>query len=91
MSGIVRSAVRLTAWTAGLLAAGRVLYGAGSDNLRIPLTSLTDFGTWLADTPPPTMAMAVATLGGATKATAMATAPAPTANHILRCFGAARS
>ncbi len=31
MPGIVRSAARLTAWTAGLLAAGRVLYGAGSE------------------------------------------------------------
>jgi nucleoid-associated protein YgaU len=61
MPTILRSTVRLTAWTAGLLIAGRLLYSAGSGTagLRIPLTSLADARTWLADTPPPTMAMAV--------------------------------
>ena len=59
MSGTLRSAARLIAWTAGLLIAGRLLYSLGSDDVRIPLTSLANFRTWVADTPPPTMAIAV--------------------------------
>jgi hypothetical protein len=62
MRGTLRSTAHLVGWTAGLLVTGRLLYGMGSDGLRIPLTSLTDLGTWLADTPPPTMAMAVVRL-----------------------------
>jgi hypothetical protein len=59
MAGTLRSAARLTAWTAGLLITGRLLYGLGSGDVRMPLTSLTDLQRWLADTPPATMAMAV--------------------------------
>jgi hypothetical protein len=64
MRAVLSSTVRLTAWTAGLLVAGRLLYSAGSGTtgLAIPLASLADARTWLADTPPPTMAMAVVRL-----------------------------
>src|SRR5262245_18837727 len=62
MGATVRSAVRLTAWTGGLLLIGRLLYGVGSDDLRMPLTSFADLQTWLADAPPTTMAMAVVRL-----------------------------
>jgi nucleoid-associated protein YgaU len=64
MPAVLRSTIRLTAWTAGLLVAGRLLYGtgAGTNGLRIPLTTLADARAWLADTPPPTMAMAVVRL-----------------------------
>ena len=62
MGGTLRSAARLAAWTAGLLLTGRLLYGLGSDDIRMPLTSLTNLQRWLADTPPATMAMAVVRL-----------------------------
>ena len=62
MSGGLRPTARLAAWTAGLLVTGRLLYGVGSDDLRPPLTSFTDLRMWLADTPPPMMAMAVVRL-----------------------------
>jgi hypothetical protein len=62
MSGHLRSAARLTGWAAGLLVTGRLLYSLGSDDVRVPLTSLTDLRTWLADTPPPTLAIAVVRL-----------------------------
>src|SRR5262245_11678423 len=62
MSGTARSAARLAFWTAGLLVAGRLLYSLGSDDIRIPVTSVVDLHTWIAGTPPPMMAIAVVRL-----------------------------
>ncbi|HZM38172.1 MAG TPA: LysM domain-containing protein [Acidimicrobiales bacterium] len=62
MGGSLRSAARLAVWTAGLLVTGRLLYSVGSDDIRMPLMSLTDLQRWLADTPPTTMAIAVVRL-----------------------------
>lgn len=84
MASSLRAGARLAAWTAGLVVTGRLLYSLGPDDIRMPLTSLAALERWLADTPPPTMAIAVvrlAALAGVTYLLA-ATALAVAANLI---------
>jgi hypothetical protein len=56
--------VRLTAWTATLVAALRLLLHAGSATLSIPVTSLEELDRWVAETPPADMTIAVLRLVG---------------------------
>lgn len=51
--------LRLTAWVAVLILAGRLLLAAGSPTMSIPVTSLDEMSRWTADTPPADMAVAV--------------------------------
>lgn len=59
MSGAVRATVRLTAWTATLVVALRLLLHAGSASLSIPVRSLDDLDAWLSDTSPADMTIAL--------------------------------
>ncbi len=54
---------RLTAWTATLVVALRLLLRAGSASLSIPVTSLDDLDLWLSETPPADMTVALLRLG----------------------------
>ncbi len=55
----VRATVRLTAWTAGLVLVARLLLAAGTESLSVPLTSGDDLSTWVSETPPADMAIAL--------------------------------
>jgi nucleoid-associated protein YgaU len=59
----LRATARLTAWTAALVVALRLLLRSGSASLSIPVTSLDDLDRWLSETPPADMTMAVLRLG----------------------------
>ena len=59
----LRAIARLTAWTAALVVALRLLLRSGSASLSIPVTSLDDLDRWLSETPPADMTMAVLRLG----------------------------
>lgn len=59
MSGAVRATGRLTAWTATLVVALRLLLHAGSASSSIPVRSLDDLDAWLSDTSPADMTIAL--------------------------------
>lgn len=60
----LRAVLRLAAWSAGLVVAARVLLATGSETLSVPLTSLDDLSTWVSDTPPADMVVALVRLAG---------------------------
>jgi hypothetical protein len=55
----IRSAMRLTLWTAALVVAARLLLAAGSPSLSVPLTSAEAFADWVVTAPPAEMAMGI--------------------------------
>jgi hypothetical protein len=59
MTDALRAALRLGAWVAGLLIAGRVTLALGSGDLGVPLTSLSDLTGWVEQASPATLAMAL--------------------------------
>jgi hypothetical protein len=59
MTDALRAAVRLGAWVAGLLVAGRFTLALGSGDLGVPVTSLSDLTGWVETASPATLAMAL--------------------------------
>jgi len=63
MTDALRAALRLGAWVAGLLIAGRVTLALGSGDLDVPLTSIDDLTDWVERASPATLAITLLRLG----------------------------
>jgi nucleoid-associated protein YgaU len=60
----LRAGVRLTAWTAALLLAGRILLALDPGTLSVPTGSFDELSGWVSNTPPADIAVALGRLAG---------------------------